>query len=326
MRPVSRTNNNSHSRPRASRHRSAVTRAVILVVVSTMALLGIQATTAPAHAVSIQRIDSQLSLVKVYSPALKRTVVNQVLRPRGGGPAPVFYLLNGRSGGTDGDSWLRMTQYRSFFKNKNVTVVSPLGGGYEYYSAGAWERYLRFELPQAIKGPLNTTGRAAVAGLSHTAPAALDLAGRSGRLYQAVAAYSGCPSISSPIGQVAIPATMAFGGGNAWSILGPPGSPTWADHDPSLHPRRLAGKAVYLGAGSGIAGAADGRAAGPGLYVGPSQVEAITAVCTTHMSNVLNGAGVKNTLNIMPTGAHTWVLFENLMRDSWPMIARAIGA
>lgn len=274
----------------------------------------------------INRVDGQLSLVSVYSPALRRTVVNQVLRPRGGGAAPVFYLLNGRSGGTDGDSWLRMTNYRSFFANKQVTVVSPLGGGYEYYSAGAWERYMRYELPAAIAGPLQTTGRAAIAGLSHTAPAALDLAGRSGRLYSAVGAYSGCPNITSIVGQVAVPITMAFGGGNAYAMFGAPGSPGWNDHDPFLHPNRLRGKAVYLGAGSGMPGEADGRAQGPGLWGGPAEVEAFAQACTQAMSAKLNSVGIRHEFTSLSTGAHTWQLFERLMRDSWSTIGPAIGA
>lgn len=279
-----------------------------------------------AQALTVHRIDGQLSEVSVFSPALGRTVVNTVLRPRGGGPAPVLYLLNGRSGGTDGDSWLAMTAYRSFFAGKNVTVISPQGGGFEYYSVGAWETYLRSELPRAIAGPLRTTGRAAIAGVSHTAPAALDLAGRSGNRYQAVASYSGCPATSSPIGIVSITAVMALGGANAFATFGPPGSAVWTDHDPSLHPRRLAGKTVYLGSGSGIPGAADGAHAGPALLAGPAQVEAVAASCTRQMSGILTQHGVRHAFRQFPTGAHTWKLFEAQLRDSWPVIGPAIGA
>ena len=45
-------------------------------------------------------------MVYVYSPSMGKVIPNQVLRPRGDGSAPVFYLLNGRSGGVEGDSWL----------------------------------------------------------------------------------------------------------------------------------------------------------------------------------------------------------------------------
>lgn len=305
---------------------SLVRRSILVFVVTSVVAVTACLQTGIARAVQVRPIDGQLSEVSVFSPALGRTVVNTVLRPRGGGPAPVLYLLNGRSGGTDGDSWLRMTSYRSFFANKNVTVVSPQGGGFEYYSVGAWETYLRDELPRAIAGPLQATGTAAIAGVSHTAPAALDLAGRSGNRYRAVASYSGCPAVSSPVGMTAITAVMALGGANAFAVFGPPGSPTWTDHDPSLHPARLAGKTVYLGSGSGIPGAADGSHAGPGLLAGPAQVEAVAAGCTRQLASILHRHGVPSTLHQFPTGAHTWRLFEAQLRDSWPVIGRAIGA
>ncbi|MFZ2511802.1 MAG: alpha/beta hydrolase-fold protein [Gordonia sp. (in: high G+C Gram-positive bacteria)] len=319
-----------HTNSHTSHFGNRAGRAIRQATVAVLALAVIAATASlqagAARAVTIKQIDGQLSEVSLYSPALGRTVVNTVLRPRGGGPAPVLYLLNGRSGGSDGDSWLRMTAYRSFFAGKSVTVVSPQGGGFEYYSVGAWESYLRTELPRAIAGPLQTTGRAAIAGVSHTAPAALDLAGRSGNRYQAVASYSGCPAVSSPIGVASITAVMALGGANAFAVFGPPGSPGWTDHDPSLHPARLAGKAIYLGSGSGVPGTADGAHAGPALLAGPAQVEAIAAGCTRQMSSILAGHGVRHTLHQFPTGAHTWMLFENQLRDSWRVIGPAIGA
>lgn len=315
----------SHFRLNSAR---ALLRLLVVALAAVLTVAGLSAVpaTAQAQVVGIQRVDDQLSLVSVYSPALRRTVVNQVLRPRGGGPAPVLYLLNGRSGGSDGDSWLRKTNHRHFFAGKNVTVISPLGGGYEWYSSGGWEQYLRFELPNAIARPLQTTGRAAIAGVSHTAPAALDLAGRGGNRFQAVAALSGCPAISSPIGVPAVTATMALGGGNAFAVFGPPGAPAWAEHDPSLHPHRLAGKAVYLGAASGVPGEYDGGHVGPLLLAGPSQVETVSLACTSQMSRALTSAGVAHTFRILPSGAHTWVLFENLLRDSWRVLGPAIGA
>ena len=186
-------------------------------------------------------------------------------------------------------------------------------------------RYLRFELPAVMRQHFGANGRNAIAGLSHTAPAALDLAGRSGGLFRAVGSYSGCPTVSNPVGTTAIAATMGIGGGNAFAVLGPPFGPGWTDHDPSLHPHRLWGKAIYLGAGNGIPGPVDGGFS-PGLLAGPAEVEAVSLACTTHMANMLNGAGIRNTFHVMPSGAHTWRLFEALMRDSWRVIGPAIGA
>lgn len=303
-------------------------RLALLVIITAIAA-ALVGPTAPADAatarvVSVHHVDGQLALVRVYSPALRTVVTNQVLLPRGTGDTPVLYLLNGKSGGVDGDSWLRKTRYRGFFAGKRVTVVSPVGGGYTWYSTPGWQHYLTHELPAAVDARFPTTGRAAVAGLSHSASAALDIAGRD-RRFVAAASYSGCPAISSPIGSTAVAATMASGGQNAFAVFGAPGGPGWVDHDPARNPGRLAGKAVYLGAGSGVPGRHDGPILGyPGLIVGPSQVEAIVGDCTAQMRTALMRAGVAHTYRVFSTGAHTWGLFYRELKDSWRVLAPAL--
>lgn len=293
---------------------------------------------AAAHVTGIQRVDGQLSLVKVYSPSMHTVVTNQVLRPRDGGSAPVFYLLNGRGGGVvAGDSWLRMTGYRSFFADKHVTVVSPLGGAGSWYSdwrqpdpvlgVNKWEQYLVHELPAALAGPLHTNGRNAIGGPSHSGSPALDLAGRGGRRFDAAASYSGCPAIGSPAGTVAAMSTVAVGGGNAVNMFGLPGDPAWGDHDPSMHADRLRGKAVYIATATGIPGQIDGPTpTQPFLLAGPSEVELATAWCTRQMHDALSAVGVAHQYRTFDRGAHTWNLFEEEMRDSWRTIGPAIGA
>ncbi|MDR2280185.1 MAG: esterase family protein, partial [Gordonia sp. (in: high G+C Gram-positive bacteria)] len=279
---------------------------------------------AAGRVVSVHRVDGQLALVRVYSPALRATITNQVLLPGGADATPVFYLLNGKSGGVDGDSWLRKTRYRTFFAGKRVTVVSPVGGGYTWYSTPGWQRYLTHELPAAIDARFPTTGRAAIAGLSHSASAALDIAGRD-RRFVAAASYSGCPSITSPLGTTAAVATMASGGQNAFAVFGAPGGPGWIDHDPARNPRRLAGKAVYLGVGSGVPGRFDGPILGyPGLVVGPTQVETVVRDCTSQMRASLIGAGVRHSYRVFATGAHTWGLFYRELKDSWRTLGPAL--
>ncbi len=289
-----------------------------------------------AHVTGIQRVDGQLSIVNVFSPSMGRIIPNQVLSG-GAGSKPVLYLLNGRAGGVDGDSWLQQTNYRQFFAGKDVTVVSPLGGPYSWYAdwqqpdpklgVNKWETYLLRELPSAIAGPLKTNGRNAVAGLSLSGGPALDLAGRGGGLYRAAASFSGCPAISAPPATAGVIATTALGGGNALNMFGPPGSPAWFDHDPSRNPGRLAGKAIYLGAAVGIPGAPDAAPLGaPTLLAGPAQVEMATKWCTDQLSAALNGARIPHTYRVFPQGAHTWALFENELRDGWRVLGPALGA
>lgn len=170
--------------------------AALVVAVATLFTGTVLAAPASAAVVRIDRVDAQLSMVYVYSPSMGKVIPNQVLRPRGGSAAPVFYLLNGRSGGVEGDSWLKQTDHRSFFARKNVTVVSPLGGPYSSYAdwqrpdpvlgVNKWATYLLRELPAAIAEPLKTNGRNAIAGLSpvgwsrarHRRPGRIVLSGR----------------------------------------------------------------------------------------------------------------------------------------------------
>ncbi|WP_336793841.1 alpha/beta hydrolase [Gordonia malaquae] len=297
---------------------------VVAAIVATLAGQPGTADAATARVVSVHRVDGQLALVRVYSPALRTTITNQVLLPGGPGATPVFYLLNGKSGGVDGDSWLRKTRYRKFFAGKRVTVVSPVGGGYTWYSPPGWQRYLTHELPTAIDARFPTTGRAGIAGLSHSASSALDIAGRD-RRFVAAASYSGCPAITSPLGTTAVVATMASGGQNPFAVFGAPSAPGWVDHDPARNPLRLADKAVYLGVGSGVPGRFDGPVLGyPGLIVGPTQVETIVRDCTSQMRSALMGAGVRHTYRVFSTGAHTWGLFYRELKDSWRTLAPAL--
>lgn len=293
------------------------------------------AASAPAVTGSKQ-ITDRLSIIYVYSPSMNRVIPNQVLRPAGNSAgAPTFYLLNGKGGGTEGDSWVNYTNYEGFFAGKRVNVVSPLGGKYSWYAdwrgpdlvtgINKWQTYLTQELPAALAPELKSNGANAIAGLSMSGGPALDLAGQAPDVYRAVASYSGCPAIGSPLGTAAVSATVASGGANPLAMYGPPGDPAWAWHDATLHPNRLRGKAIYISAATGLPSASPGPAAVP-LFFGPAQVEVITRQCTDQMAGALRSAGIGHTYKVFPTGAHTWGSFEQQMRDSWRVIGPAIGA
>jgi S-formylglutathione hydrolase FrmB len=294
------------------------------------------AAAAPAGVTDITQVTDRLSIIYVYSPSMNRVIPNQVLRPAGDAAgAPTFYLLNGKGGGTEGDSWANYTNYEEFFAGKNVNVVSPLGGKYSWYAdwrgpdlvtgLNKWQTYLTRELPAALAPSLKSNGVNAIAGLSMSGGPALDIAGQALEVYRAVASYSGCPAISSPLGMVAVSATIGSGGANPLNMYGAPGDPAWAHHDASLHPNRLRGKVVYISAATGMPRGAPGPAAAP-LFFGPSQVEMITRACSDQMAAELRNAGVEHTYRVFENGAHTWGSFEQQMRDSWRVIGPAIGA
>ena len=118
-------------------------------------------------------------------------IVNDVFKaPRSG--APTFYLLPGIDGGDNLDpgasfapgakAWFGMTDIQGFFANKNVNVVSPLGGQFSWWTnwvadgSKQYQTYMTSELPPIINSLYKTNGRNAVGGLSSTGGTAIDYA------------------------------------------------------------------------------------------------------------------------------------------------------
>ena len=296
----------------------------------------------PPHVTGISEIAPQILTVDVYSPSMDRVISNTVLRPPGGGPAPVLYLLGGVRGGTDGVSWLNDSNYEQFFADKNVTVVTPTGGPFSEYTdwqfddpalgpaqGNQWQTYLTRELPPAIDSAFATTGRNAVAGLSMSAGPAIDLAIQAPGLYQAAGAYSGCPINGGLFGTAQVSSVVLAGGGSASNMWGLPGGPGWAAHDPFARAGELRGTAVYLGSASGIPGEVDRLQPQQlfGAATGGGSVEAIADACTAAFSHRLDEVGVPHTFVHRDRGAHTWGLFEAELRESWfTTIGPALGA
>ncbi|WP_066906812.1 alpha/beta hydrolase [Millisia brevis] len=312
--------------------------------VATAALLltaGVGVTSAEAQesarVVGIRAITDRMSEIDVYSPALGRTVTNTVLRPTGG-PAPTYYLLNGVQGGVDGVSWRNSSSYARFFADKQVNVVTPLGGQFSNYTdwdhpdpvigQPRWETYLVHELPPVIDAALGTTGRNAIGGVSMSAGPAITLAARFPGRYAAAASYSGCPVASGPLGTAQITAVTVSGGANAFNMWGPPGDPRWAAHDPMVLAGNLAGTAIHLASASGVPGPID-RVPPEFLVpvaVGGGTVEAASDLCTATFAQRLTDLGIAHRYDRYPTGAHTWNLFDRELADSWATIGPALGA
>nr|WP_245721786.1 alpha/beta hydrolase family protein [Nocardia crassostreae] len=274
-------------------------------------------------------IGERISQVDVYSPAMNRVVSNRVIRAVDG-PAPTLYLLTGAGGGEDGISWWDDTDIREFFADKNVNVVLPTGGAFSLYTdwiaddpiAGRnrWQTYLTAELPGIIDARFGTSGRNAIAGVSMSAGSAIDRAIQASEKYSAVASYSGCPWTSDSTGVAMASAVVLRGGGNPGNMWGPPGGAVWRSHDPYLTADRLRGKTVYLSAATGIPGAID-----QGGIPSPV-IEAIAGSCTSAFAARLTQLGMPPIHVSRPVGSHTWGQFQTDLHDSWPHLARAIGA
>lgn len=293
---------------------------------------------AQARVVGVREISPRVSLVSVYSPAMKRVVSSHVLHPAGK-PAglPSFYLLPGAGGAEDGISWYNHGGVKQFFAGKRVNVVLPIGGRFSMMTdwqrrdpllgVNEWQSFFTRELPEAIDRTFRTSGVNALGGVSMSAGPALDLAIQAPRRFRAVAAYSGCPGTTDPLGRLAATAIPMRGGANPFNMWGAYDNPAWIKHDPVVNAGKLRGKTIFLSAGSGLPGPVDG---GPvealGGMFGGNVLEAIALSCTTNMSNKLRSLGIGHRFNHRPDGTHSWGLFAADMRLSWPMIARAIGA
>jgi diacylglycerol O-acyltransferase/trehalose O-mycolyltransferase len=238
-----------------------------MVVLIAVSVGPAEAAPSGAGVVGEESLGRSVSRIDIYSPAMDRVVTNRVIRASDGGPAPTLYLLTGSGGGVDGISWWDDTDVREFFADKHVNVVMPVGGGYSMYTdwladdptlgRNRWQTYLTQELPGVLDARLRTTGRNAIAGVSMSAASALDLAIQAPAMYEAVAAYSGCPWASDTLGIAFISAVVGRGGGNTANMWGAPGAELWRAHDAFANAANLAGKTIYLSAASGVPGEID---------------------------------------------------------------------
>jgi diacylglycerol O-acyltransferase / trehalose O-mycolyltransferase len=291
-----------------------------------------------AHITGIEHVNDRWDKVSVFSPSMNKVIVNDVYKaPKSG--APVFYLLPGIDGGDDiaggglapgTKSWFGMTDIQGFFANKNVNVVSPLGGQFSWYTnwvadpGKQYQTYMTQELPPLINEEYNANGRNAVGGLSSTGGTAIDYAVQAPGQYRAVGSYSGMPSVDPQ--QVSM--TLMGGGASADAMWGPAGGPLWVAHDPARNVEKLRGVAVYAAASaSGGVGEVDRLPAGFGPNITGGLIERIVADSTKRFADAAAAAGVPINYVVRPDGSHTWGLFESEMQESWnTTIGPALGA
>lgn len=293
-----------------------------------------------AHITGIENVTDRWVKISVYSPAMNKVVVNDVFKATKPG-APVFYLLPGIDGGDDlvgglppgTKSWFGMTDIQGFFADKNVNVVSPLGGAFSWYtdwigdSSKQYQTYMTKELPPLLNKELNASGRNAVGGLSSTGGTALDYAIQVPGLYQAVGSYSGFLTTSDPTSSGQISLTLSSGGASAEAMWGPQGGPLWVAHDPSQNVAKLAGTAVWVGASaSGEVGEVDNLPPDFGPNITGGFIERIVAESTRVFADNAAAAGIPVTYVVRPNGSHTWGLFGSEMQESWTTtIGPALG-
>lgn len=277
-----------------------------------------------------------------YSPAMNREVPVAVIPGPPG--APTLYLLNGADGGEDRAHWIENTDVLDFYADKGINVVIPMAGAFSYYTdwadgSQAWETFLTKELPGPLEAHLGAGDRRAIMGVSMSATSALTLAQHNPGFYQAAASLSGCAQTSSPLGMAAVATTLRNGAKDPVAMWGPYGSAAWRYNDAHLGAPALRGTALYISNGSGLQGAID-QVGGPYLrgkthaqasasHINTSVVggpiEMVTNRCTHDLKARLDAEGIPATYVFRSTGTHSWGYWQEDLRDSWPVLAQALG-
>lgn len=290
-----------------------------------------------------QDADGMLDM-RVHSTASGTDITLKVLRaPDGSAPAPTLYLLNGAGGGSDASSWPEQTDIVDFFRDKQVTVVVPMGGSGTYFTDWRtddpalgrvrWTTFLTRELPSIIDSALHGSGANAIAGISMAGTSVFQLALAAPGLYRAIGSYSGCTRTSDPVGQVLVDAVVLRWHGDPANMWGLPGDPAWSANDPYVHAEGLRGTEVYVSSGTGVPGVLDtldgqgvnGNAAKLfGQVTSGVFLEAITDRCARDLQGRLQSLGIPATFDLRPTGTHSWGYWQQDLHNSWPLFERAL--
>ncbi|UGT60987.1 alpha/beta hydrolase [Nocardia asteroides] len=298
----------------------------------------------------VEPVDARTMVLHIHSAAMGKTVPVEVQRPADTSvPRPVLYLLNGGGGGEDGvATWAGKTDALGFLADKEVNVVTAVGGRWSYYAdwerpdpvlgVNRWQTFFTEELPPIIDAALGTSGSNAIAGISMAGTSVLLLAITKPGLYRSVGAYSGCAQTSDPVGHRLVRMSVeTWGGGNVENLWGPPEAPGWAANDPLVHAEKLRGTTLYISSGSGLPGRYD-RLGDPFMMGDPNNpeqlanqiviggvIEAGTAYCTRNLANRLAELDIPATVEIAPEGTHSWGYWQDDLKRSWPALAAGLS-
>ncbi|WP_293768934.1 alpha/beta hydrolase family protein [uncultured Corynebacterium sp.] len=283
------------------------------------------AATGEPRVVNIEPQEGHWFIISIYSPSMDRVIRNNVLLAPGDAPRPTLYLLQGSEGGENNDDWPHSTNYREFFADKQVNVISPLGGAGSLFldwgrddpvlGANAWSTYISEELPQVMESQFHSDDRRALAGMSMAGSAVLNIAAQNPGRYRAVASLSGYPALSSPLGRV-IGYSMALAHfGQLRNALGFPDDPRWTDNDPSANVEGLRGIRVFISSGDSV----------PASLEVMREYTAWEGVVAELPARALNdkfyeravAAGVDITYSRDAHGLHYWPYFEQSLYKAW---------
>ncbi|WP_068155063.1 alpha/beta hydrolase [Rhodococcus phenolicus] len=303
-------------------------------------------TSTGAYVDRIDRVTDRKVTAHVYSPSMGRTIPLDILLPADTTtPRPVLYLLNGAGGGEDSATWQQRTDAESFFADKDVYVITPIGGAFSYYTdwqqddpvlgRNKWTTFLTRELPPVVDATFATTGANAIAGLSSSATSVLNLAIARPGLYRAVGSYSGCASTSDDLGRAYVTTVVeSRGNGDVENMWGPADDPDWVANDAIVNAEKLRGTDLYVSSATGLPGQherldqaqVDGNVEvlANQILVG-GVIEAATDECTHRFVNRLGELDIPVQAVFRPVGTHSWGYWQDDLHQSWPMIEAALN-
>ncbi len=276
--------------------------------------------------------------VKIYSAANGQVVTNRIISPKGTKPRPSLILLPGSRGKASQRSWENTADLPGFFADKNVNVVSTLSGGYSFYSDwkrddpkieghSNWETYIAKELPQVLRDEFHANDKMALGGVSMSATAALNIAAKHTRTFDAVASYSGFPVTTSPLGRALAIGVFLSGKANPANAWGYLDNPAWKRNDPArnVHKFKNAGTKVFVSSAGGRPGKID-ESYGWKAWADPMLGEFASDALTTEYTQRARKAGVDIYRYRRPVGSHTFPVFEDALHKSWaPVLKPALG-
>ncbi|MBH0778412.1 alpha/beta hydrolase [Nocardia bovistercoris] len=281
----------------------------------------------------------------VHSAAMARAVTVRVLPAANpDAPAPTLYLLNGVDGGADGN-WFNRTDIGEFFGPRQVNVVVPFGGAGSWFTdwraddpalgRQRWTTFLTRELPPLVDATFRGNGHNAIAGISMGATAVFQAALAAPGLFRAVGSFSGCASVSDPLGRTVVSGIITGHGGDPNNMWGGPDNPLWAANDPALHADKLRGLSLFVSASTGSPGnhdtLDDPRIGGDPLTLADrvvvgGAIETISADCTRRLRDRLVELRVPATVTVREGGTHAWPYWQDDLHAAWTQFEPVLAA
>ncbi|MDO4909009.1 MAG: alpha/beta hydrolase-fold protein [Corynebacterium sp.] len=249
---------------------------------------------------------------------------------------PEVWALDGLRATDIENGWTAFTNIASFYADKNVNVILPVGGEASFYTDWnqpdngknyKWETFLTQELPAVLTNGFRSNGTRAIYGISMGGTAAFNLAEHHPDMFNFVGSFSGYLDTTSP----GMPQGIAYalqdaGGYNAQAMWGEYGSQRWIDNDPKRGVDRLKGKTLYVSSGNGE----DDYGQPGSVATGPSNVAGMGLEFASRMTaqnfvSAAEAAGVPVITQFRPSGVHNWPYWQFEMQSSWENQAQALG-